>query len=128
MESAPAITAETIARALRGVRYRGGDESRLHGAVAELLKSKEVAFAREVRLGDKNRDRIDFTALDRIGIECKVAGSCTEVVSQLLRYAEAQELDAIVLVTSHASLRKLGSRRTLAGKPFYVVYVGFAGL
>lgn len=117
---------DEILSLLKMVRIRHTDEAMMQGDVQDALSNRGFIFDREFRIG--SRDRIDFRCLDNVGIECKVSGSATAVLSQLLRYAECKELEALVLVTSHAAHRRLGRQATLLGKPFHVVFVAFGSI
>jgi hypothetical protein len=57
----------------------------------------------------------------RIGVECKVAGSMVDVGEQLLRYADCEAIDCLVLVTRCRQHTRMP--RTLRGKPLEVVWV-----
>lgn len=99
-------------------------ERKMQQAVADLLTCAQVTHAAEHKLG--RCDRIDFIC-ERIGIETKVAGSYVEVASQLLRYAESPQIDAIILVTNKANHRQLDGLANENHKPIRVVFVAFNG-
>jgi hypothetical protein len=133
---------EEIAEQLRGFRFPTGRESDMQQAVAAALSYRAVEWTgeREFRLAgaspNTTRGTIDFlirpvgiTPIGRqwIGIECKVDGSPSAVVQQLIRYAEAPELSGLILLTSRPShVRELAGVETLQGKPFRIVAT-FAG-
>lgn len=85
--------------AARPFTYR--HETDLQVAISERLDDAEIGHRREARLGA--RERIDLLTDDGVGIEVKVAGSWTSVVRQLLRYADHDQVKALVLVTTQAS-------------------------
>jgi len=99
-------------------------ERKMQQAVEDLLTCARIAHARECKLG--RCDRIDFLC-DGMGIETKVAGSYIEVASQLLRYAESPQIDAIILVTNKAAHRQLDGLANEHHKPIRVVFVAFNG-
>ena len=109
---------DDIADHLREFRIRFGTEAVMQSDVALALCNRAAA---EHRLSD--RDRIDFYLPTlRIGVECKVAGGPTDVLSQLLRYAASPEIDGLILVTRRRS--HCFTERALGGKPLRIVYVG----
>ena len=98
--------------------FSAATESVLHDAVQEVFQSENVEVVPERILSA--RDRIDFYVPDgRVGVECKIDGSATEVMRQLLRYTESPEISGIVLLTSRTKHRNIPA--TLGGKPVRVV-------
>ena len=100
------------------------DELRLQDAIERVLKGAEHAYEREVVLAPG--DRIDFL-VGNIGIEVKVEGSPTEVVRQLIRYADSPRVARLVLVTARA---RLAARvpASINGKPIATIATWRAGL
>lgn len=83
--------------------FKAVDELALQDEIARVLGAGGFAFEREVRLSDA--DRIDFLVGD-IGLEVKTAGTRTQVIRQLHRYAQHERIGELVLATtrwSHAS-------------------------
>lgn len=74
---------------------------------------------REVDFGDAGR--IDFL-VGRVGIEVKVRGSRAAVARQCQRYAAVPTIDAVVLVSTRASLMS-GLPAQLCSKPFHHVHL-----
>jgi len=112
---------DAIAAALALGVYDCTDEYRLQAGCAQVLTAHGFTVDREVSLSAA--DRIDLL-VGQIGIECKVDGSPSAVVRQVLRYLNAPQLAALVLVTGRASVgRMLPDRVTVAGrvKPIRVV-------
>lgn len=91
------------------------DEISLHGEISSVLTGAGIEHRREVPMGPRNR--IDLL-VGRIGIEVKVAGQVASVVRQLTRYAERDEIDSLILVTTIA--KHNGVPRTIAGKTVHV--------
>lgn len=107
-----------VAAEIRRHEYHYSGEADLQAGLWVVL-SPIPGAAREVRLG--SRDRIDFL-VGRVGVEVKVGGTLAEVVRQLLRYAERDEIDSLVLVTTQQ--RHRGAPRELNGKPVLVIWMG----
>lgn len=112
------MTASEAANLLSEFGFSASSEAVLHHAVRELLDTHGIEAKPEHALSA--RDRIDFYLPDgRTGIECKIDGSATAVMRQLLRYAESDQIEGLVLVTSRTKHRNMPP--TLGGKPVYVV-------
>lgn len=107
-----------VSEMLTSHRFVYGDEKDLQAAIELLLKRRNVAHIREKETGS---GPIDFLLTEfRIGIEVKVKGSPSEVVRQLIRYAESTEIEGILLVTTKSSLSRFVPS-FLSGKPAGVV-------
>lgn len=107
-------------------RYRFESEEQLQAQIADALVASGLMGEREFRLSD--RDRVDIlvwngndTSFCRFAVEVKIDGSTSAVAAQLARYAEHEDVDAIVLVTSKAKHRAVPAE--LNGKPVRVVQV-----
>lgn len=109
-------TVRRLIELLTSARIRGAHEADLQAALATVLTTAGAPFTREVRLGT---GRIDFL-VHRIGIEVKVTGSVKDVRAQLARYAEHNDLDAVVLVT-RCLRHKMPD--TLCNKPIHVIHL-----
>lgn len=108
--------------AFAGVACSVAEESALSAIVRTRLVAAGLEFESEVSLDGDRRNRIDFV-VGRIGLELKIDGSPAGVLRQLDRYSGADELDAVVLITTRRShLRGLPS--TLRGKPIAAFHVG----
>ena len=87
------------------------EEYDIHAAVAAALKDAGLACEHEYRLGP--RRRIDFR-VGRIGIEVKKGRPApSELLAQLRRYMESDDLDAVIVVTQRA----VALPGTIGGKP-----------
>jgi ABC-type uncharacterized transport system substrate-binding protein len=104
--------AHTLAALLSGHRYRYSSETDLQAAIAKLLDRAGIDYRREFRLCEL--DRPDFMVGD-VAIEVKIDGSLASVVRQIARYAEHDEVRAIVLVSTRAVHRSIPA--TFNGKP-----------
>jgi hypothetical protein len=107
---APAATGADVVRVLLGYRLPCSNEAALQVAIGEAFQREGLAHRREVV---READRIDFV-VGRVGIECKVDMSVTNVTRQLTRYAHWPELDELVLVTTRG--KHLDVPRLLNGK------------
>jgi hypothetical protein len=114
------MNATELSALLSGWTLRFATESLLQSDIGSVLSSEGVAFTREVQLSKK--DIIDFV-VGRVGIECKIDGPRTAVLSQLSRYAQHDSVDELLLVTSRASHRSLHGL-TLNEKCIHVLWIG----
>ena len=90
------------------------DEYGLQRAIRDLLQTHAVPHRREYRLGPRNR--VDFLVDGGIAIEVKrgrMKPNRTSVIAQLERYAQSEEVSAVILVVD----RNLDVPKTLHGKP-----------
>jgi hypothetical protein len=119
------MTAEELAGALCFYRFRCKDEKELQAGVAQCLEALKVPFVPEHPLNKS--DRVDFfVAEGGVGIEVKTNDSrggagLSAVTRQLWRYAKADDVKAIILITTRSKHRDLPSE--ILGKPLYVVYL-----
>jgi hypothetical protein len=104
---------DRVTQALLAHRFHFANEDQLKAGMAQVFNEAGIVFVREVVLGPK--DRIDFLLPSGLGIEVKVKGSMTEVVMQLARYAEHQDVTSLILVTTkqqHATVpERLNGKR-----------------
>jgi len=112
----PAATLDEVVAVIAAHRFGHATEAELQQGLAEVLWHAGYSVEREARLSA--RDRIDLL-VDRVGIEVKVGGSVGNVVRQLERYADSEELDALVLASSRR--HHLDMPAALNGKPVVVV-------
>lgn len=116
------VTVADLRAAFSDLSCSTPDESGLSAIVRRRLVSGGFDFAPEVCLDGDKRNRIDFV-VGRVGLELKVDGAPAAVLRQLDRYAKAEQLDAVVLVTTRRShLRGLPAE--LRGKPIAAFHVG----
>lgn len=116
------MSAAEVTAILRRGRYQIGTESALHISIAAVLEEAGLAFEPEARLGPANR--IDFLVSGGIGIEAKVRYPRRAIYRQLQRYAESDQISALVLITATA----LGVPPSIAGKPIFYVSIGRTAL
>lgn len=116
---------QAVSETLAAHRYVYGDEKELQRAIESVLNAQRIAHIREKELGS---GPIDFLLTEfNIGLEIKVKGSPSEVVRQLIRYAESVEINGILLVTAKCSLARFVPP-FLNGKPADVVSLWSNGL
>jgi hypothetical protein len=93
-----------VAEALRGGCYTS--EQMLADAAAERMRERGlregVDWKREVKLTAGGR--IDFVLGGSIGIELKIKGSWSEVLRQVDRYAEADDLTEVWVLSTRSQL------------------------
>lgn len=82
---------------LRSTRFRWASEDDLQRGIEAALLASGIDAVREVRCGPG--ERLDLL-VGQVGIEVKVKGDWRGVLRQLRRYAEHDEVAALVLVTS----------------------------
>jgi hypothetical protein len=103
---------------MHGTRLASDDEALLQNAMAEAFVG--LPFEREHSFS--RHDRVDFFFKEAgIAVEVKVAGSPNEVLRQLHRYAQHEDVKALLLVTTRAAHRLLPGE--LNGKRLQVVHM-----
>lgn len=110
------MTVARILEALTTRAFRFVSEDDLQRGLAEAFTADGIAFEREAPLS--KRDRIDFM-IGGVGIEVKTGGALAALTEQLIRYAAADRVRELVLVTSHLRLANLP--RTIGGKKLTVI-------
>jgi hypothetical protein len=116
------VTPAELTTYLRRQRYQFGTEGALQRSLEEALTASGVPFEREARLGPANR--IDFLVQGGLGIEAKVRYPRRAIYRQLVRYAEVEQITALVLVTATS----LGLPPLVNGKPLFYVSIGRTAL
>lgn len=99
------MNAAELAALIGANRFTILDEAHLRACIGEILTLAEEPHRRDVDLG--GQARIDFVTGDGVGIHVKTAGAGPEVLAQLRRYAAADEVTTLLLVTTkgvHACL------------------------
>jgi len=118
------LTTESVCQALSTTPLTYSDEDSLQASIEETLTAAGLPAEREVRLPGK-LGRIDLMS-GPIGIEVKIGGAWSTVVRQLFRYAEADQISELVLVTNRASHNYVPA--VMNGKPVHVVSLIEGGL
>lgn len=111
------MTIETLTELLQSHVLRYGTERQLQDDVERVLTAHGIDYRREYPLGN---DAIDFF-VQGVGIECKTQGGPSAVLEQLVRYAEQDDVQALILLTSRRTLRF--DETEIMVKPFAVVWV-----
>jgi hypothetical protein len=86
-----------VSAALMRTRFRFTNEQELQQGIATVLEQDPLIFEREVRLAPK--DRIDFL-VGGLGIEVKVDGTLSALTRQVYRYAQHEQIGALLVVSS----------------------------
>lgn len=88
---------KSIEDLLRSYQFNFTSEEELQSAVAGILTENNIEFERECRISGK--DRIDFL-IGSIGLEIKIGFSYSDVIRQLHGYAQAEQVETLMLLTS----------------------------
>lgn len=109
---------ECIAATISLYRYGFSSESELHAGLKQALTEGGIPFQHEFVAGPT--DRFDFLIDGGIVVEAKIKGSFAQAAAQCMRYAERDDVSAVVLVATR--LWAAGDApQMLGGKPFIVV-------
>jgi hypothetical protein len=121
--TAPRIPLDSIAvklqQLLRQYTFASSTEDELQRAVAHCLDINKIPYVREARVS--KTERPDFL-LDAVAIEIKIDGSLSEVTRQIHRYAQREDIQEILLVTT--CHKHLGLPLGMNGKPVLVLWIG----
>jgi hypothetical protein len=90
-----------MCRAIGQRAYDISTERALQEGISARLN--ELGFAHRREVGLTQTDRIDFM-IGRLGIEVKTKGSRSALLRQIHRYAQSEEIDELLLVTSSPPL------------------------
>ncbi len=99
-------------------RFRFTTEVELQIGIGKVLEAAGEIFEREVVLG--RGERIDFL-VGGVGIEVKVKGTVEAAHMQLLRYAQHDRIEGLLLVSGTQRLGDIPHE--IEGKPVRVVYI-----
>lgn len=114
---------DQVAALLSAYRFRQPTERALQDGIEEVLRAAGVPYHREHRLSAA--DRPDFFVDPGVCVEVKIGGTPAEVLRQLTRYAEHEEVDAVLLVTTR---RQHVMPDEVEDKPLVTICVGSAFL
>ncbi len=95
------------------------DEYTLQREIQSLLDQNGIRYKKECPLAPRNR--VDFLTEDGIAIEVKCGRqkpNLTRVLAQLQRYAESEQVDALLLLVER---NLVGVPKQIAGKPCKVL-------
>lgn len=118
------MSATAICDVLYAAPLSYSNEDSLQESIADALAAAGLEAEREVRLPQK-LGRIDLMS-GTVGIEVKVDGAWSTVVRQLMRYANAEQITELVLVTNRARHHHMPAE--MNGKPVHVVSLIEGGL
>ena len=99
-------------------RYRATNETAVQAHIKTALVDAHFDVVGEFRL--TRRDRPDFLVDGTIAIEVKIKGSAASSVRQLARYAEHDDVAAIVFATTSRRLAA-SMPATLGSKPIHIM-------
>jgi hypothetical protein len=104
-----------LAKQLEGFRYNMANEKQVQLGVANALEILGVTADREVCV---SCGRLDFLTEEGTAIEVKLHGTTNDLLRQLQRYAQLDEVKELLVVTTRHRLAQLPM--TLSGKPVSV--------
>lgn len=107
--------AQAVIAAINGFRFRHGTEMQLQDGLEEVFKLSNFAYKRECVLS--KRDRPDFLLEPGLVVEVKIDGSLADLLRQCARYAEHEQVKAILAVGTKYWLSNLPGE--IGGKPLY---------
>ncbi len=112
---------DSIVSVIKQCSFRWSSEADIHKGILQWLERQQQhvpSFRSEVVL--TKRDRLDVLLDDGTAIEIKVAGTKTEVLRQLHRYAEHEVVTGLILLTTrmaHLSMPPTVLRKRLVVVP-----------
>lgn len=109
-----------VAAKLSACVLRYGTEDHLQAGISTVLTRLGVRHRREACLGPAGR--VDFLTDLGLAIEVKIEGSQMAVARQIMRYAERDEVRALLLVTTRATHANAPIEMFL-GKPGSVLFL-----
>lgn len=109
---------------LSAYRFNFANELELQDGIEAVLLERGIDYVRELRLSPGSR--IDFLA-DDVGIEVKIAGSSTNLLRQIARYAKHDEIKSLIVVCNRAHLTCV-SQAEFGDKPVDVVFTSAVAL
>ncbi len=120
---------DEIVKHLEAHSFRFTNEAELQRGIADVLDKHDIHHYREYKLDANNRidffcphhDQV-FLGHANVGIEVKVDGARFEVIRQLSRYADLDQVCSLILVTSRRRLADMP--RSINMKEVRVVVVG----
>jgi hypothetical protein len=110
--------AESVIRAISRIRaYPVTTEAEIYAMIARELDAEKMHYAREVKLGPRNR--IDFIVAGRIGIETKKGKpNSKDVAAQIERYCVSPMIGELILVVERNVFQHVVSA---SGKPVHYI-------
>ncbi|NUB14033.1 hypothetical protein GAY28_15840 [Azospirillum brasilense] len=111
-----------VVAAIRSRRLPLGHEKETQAAISDALTAAGIEHVRERRIGA--RDILDHFTVGGVAVEVKLRGGKRDIHRQLCRYAEHEEVKALVLASSVA----MGLPPSINGKPLVAISLGSAWL
>lgn len=96
---------DALAQLLQRHRFRIGNELELQDGIEQVLAAAGLAFARERALS--RPDRPDFLVEGGTAIEVKTKGSLADLLRQVSRYAQHDQVSAVLCVGTPAWLTRV---------------------
>ncbi|OAN71108.1 hypothetical protein A8B82_21175 [Sulfitobacter sp. EhC04] len=103
--------ARRIVRLIEGAKINVTTEAASHSAIAALLAAQGMDVRSEVRLSAKSR--VDLM-VETIAIEVKTGHRRADILRQIKRYSEIDEVSEVILATAIAfpkSIKELGGKK-----------------
>lgn len=112
------MTFGVLAGIISHVRFSFCSEDELQRGIDQVLERAGIAREREYRLSAV--DRIDFLLPEHgMGIEVKCDGSTADLVRQVSRYVQHDQVRSLAVIASRIRLANMPSR--INGKPVQVI-------
>ncbi len=122
-QSSPEMASiERICDAILRRKYDLSTEVVVQFEIEQALRAAGISYKRERVIAD--RDRLDFLCEGGVAIEVKLRARPREIHRQLLRYCDANVVQAIILATA----RTIGLPSRLNGRPCVVLPLGRSSL
>lgn len=102
--------------------FASSTEDELQRAIALCLDINRVPYVREARVSQTERPDFLIGTLGTVAIEIKIKGSLSEVTRQIHRYAQREDIQQILLVTTCA--KHLDIPDEFNGKPIVTCWIG----
>lgn len=109
-------TVAGLKKLLGNQAYSITEERLVQDKIEEVLNTNKIEYTREAKL--TKQDRVDFL-VGTIGIEVKLKTPLTQVVRQLHRYAQSENIEELLLVTTSPQLQTVP--KEFNGKPISVL-------
>ncbi|QGZ17184.1 Cas4 family exonuclease [Arthrobacter phage DrYang] len=93
-----------LAALVSSTQHTWTTEDELQHSIAETLKAAGLDVTREVTL-DGGLGRVDLM-VGKVGVEVKIKGSWQQLTRQVMRYARAEEIKALLVITTKAAHAK----------------------
>lgn len=99
--------------------YRFGSEVDLHKGISHALSAAGIRFEHEFVAGPF--DRFDFLTESAVVLEVKINGSLSKALLQCKRYAQRDDVAAVILVTTQPWGQTPDNNLMVHGKPLRII-------